>query len=372
MLQWEHTPGVPVCEPGGTFVTGVCLGNAHIPQEGCESRVVPISGRGVSAGGLCGLWGGGVHITLNTMGLEFWGIRYEGYFEIRRYLLTFHKHLVLWFCCRITDINPACTVHWLLINFMSLKKSKNCFDALILIWFTPLELSSFFHVTEDRRVLTDKKGKYQLPQCHPALRQNLSGAPKLSTLSHRWSTSSMRTDPRLRACCMTWGEAAGWREPSRLAGAAWEQPHVCNSLPGTTLEAPWKSMVWTSQLLHTCRNLFLKPRACNTLSICTTAGQTAMLAETLLPLCGSCCALLKTNIDHCSSTGLGGLCSSSCNGNMWMRRHLLCIHTHDPDGGLFRSASGFCLLLRSSNPDCNPSKANSLFLKEEAPVRCSD
>lgn len=52
-----------------------------------------------------------MHITARTVGLELWGISYEGCFEISRCLLTFHRHLVLWFVCHITDIDPACTVH---------------------------------------------------------------------------------------------------------------------------------------------------------------------------------------------------------------------------------------------------------------------
>ena len=52
-----------------------------------------------------------MRVTVDAVGLELWGISYAGYFEISRCLLTFHRHLVLWFVCCITDIDPACTVH---------------------------------------------------------------------------------------------------------------------------------------------------------------------------------------------------------------------------------------------------------------------
>lgn len=109
-------------------------------------------------------------------------------------------------------------------------------------------------------------------------------------------------------------------------------------------ESPWRTEVWTLQLLHACRNLCLRSTACNMLSICPRAGQTAVLQEIFLSLCAPCCALVKTN---CSSPGPGGLCSSSCDGMAWVRRHLLCIHTHDPDGHPFRSARGFISSLGS-------------------------
>ena len=97
VLQWRRTPGAPVCEPGGPRVTGVCVRSTHISQEGCESRRASTVRRGVSAGGPCGLWGGGVRVTVRAVGLELWRISYAGYFEISRCLLTFHRYLMLWF-----------------------------------------------------------------------------------------------------------------------------------------------------------------------------------------------------------------------------------------------------------------------------------
>lgn len=146
-------------------------------------------------------------------------------------------------------------------------------------------------------------------------------------------------------------EAVRGIEPSWLTGAGWDQPYNCNSLPETSLVYPWRSMVWTSQLLHTRRNLCLKPTAWKTLSICIKAGQTAMLGGIFISLCALCRALVKTNIDHCSSTGPDGLCSLLCGGKMGVRKRLLWIQTHDPVGDPFRSARGFFLLL---GPICSP------------------
>lgn len=52
-----------------------------------------------------------MHKAMHTVGLELWGIRYKVYFEFCRWLLIFHSHLLPWFLCHITDIDPACAVH---------------------------------------------------------------------------------------------------------------------------------------------------------------------------------------------------------------------------------------------------------------------
>lgn len=91
----------------------------------------PFLGEEKSAGGPCELWGGGVHEAVHTVGFGLWGTRYNVYFEFCRWLLIFHSHLVLWFLCHITDIDPACAVHWLPVNYMSLK----IISKLLWSWF---------------------------------------------------------------------------------------------------------------------------------------------------------------------------------------------------------------------------------------------
>lgn len=56
------------------------------------------------------------------------GLVTEGCLETCRSLLAIFKCLALWFNCCTTDIDPEYIAHWVLDNYLSLKKSLNCFD----------------------------------------------------------------------------------------------------------------------------------------------------------------------------------------------------------------------------------------------------
>lgn len=178
--------------------------------------------------------------------------------------------------------------------------------------------------------------------CHgvpSALSQDQAGAPKLSSSSHRQSSSSMKAGPRLGGCFTIWGEAARGREPSCLAKDGWNQ-HMPAAPPQELLWGmPWRTMVWALQVLHACRDLSLKPTASNNLNLYYSSID--MLGECFFHSV-PCAELYKTNIDLYSPTSSRGLCSSSCDGRCDWEDAL---HSHPYQMWSIQVSQGFLISL---------------------------
>ena len=161
----------------------------------------------------------------------------------------------------------------------------------------------------------------------------------------------MRAGPAQGGCHTTWGEAARGRETSWLDGAGWDQPHTRSSLPGTTLEVLLEDHGVDLTAL-VCMQKFVSQTHSMKHAFSLHQGRTDShagedISSTVHPVLSSS----EEKYRSLQLPGLGGLCVSSLDGMMWVRRHLLCILTHDTDGDPFRSARGFYLLL---GPVCSP------------------